>query len=106
MNSYYVFCSTNQAYSALINNSILCTALTSPSFQDNTFSFQSRDFIYYPENEEKKDKEIEIVCRYPQYFAANSMIKSIMKHMKPTGDGKGGTYFGATGCGKTYTMLL
>jgi type I restriction enzyme R subunit len=26
--------------------------------------------------------------------------------MKPQGDGKGGTYFGATGCGKTYTMLF
>ena len=26
--------------------------------------------------------------------------------MRPQGDGKGGTYFGATGCGKTYTMLF
>ena len=26
--------------------------------------------------------------------------------MRPTGDGKGGTYFGATGCGKSYTMLF
>ena len=25
--------------------------------------------------------------------------------MKPHGNGKGGTYFGATGCGKSYTML-
>ena len=29
-----------------------------------------------------------------------------MKHRKPEGDGKGGTYFGATGCGKSYTMLF
>ncbi len=28
------------------------------------------------------------------------------KHLRPVGDGKGGTYFGATGCGKTYTMLF
>lgn len=27
-------------------------------------------------------------------------------HMKPNGDGKGGTYFGTTGCGKSYTMLF
>ena len=27
-------------------------------------------------------------------------------HMRPDGDGKGGTYFGATGCGKSYTMLF
>ena len=26
--------------------------------------------------------------------------------MRPDGDGKGGTYFGATGCGKSYTMLF
>ena len=26
--------------------------------------------------------------------------------MKPHGDGKGGTYFAATGSGKTYTMLF
>ena len=26
--------------------------------------------------------------------------------MNPNGDGKGGTYFGATGCGKSYTMLF
>jgi type I restriction enzyme R subunit len=25
---------------------------------------------------------------------------------KPGGDGKGGTYFGATGCGKSFTMLF
>lgn len=62
-----------------------------------------RDFIYYPEIEEK---EQEIVCRYPQFFAANKMVENIKKHLKPFGDGKGGTYFGATGCGKTYTMLF
>lgn len=33
------------------------------------------------------------------------MFDNIQKHRKPEGDGKGGTYFGATGCGKSYTML-
>lgn len=61
-----------------------------------------RDFIFYPDN--SSDDEI-IVTRYPQYFAANKMFESIKLHLKPNGDGKGGTYFGATGCGKTYTML-
>lgn len=62
-----------------------------------------RDYVYFPDY--KYDyKEKEIVCRYPQYFASkllkNSIIKSIINKT-----GKGGTYFGATGCGKTYTML-
>jgi type I restriction enzyme R subunit len=59
-----------------------------------------RDFIYYSDT-----KEEVIVCRYPQYFAAKKMLDSIKKHMKPHGNGKGGTYFGATGCGKTHAML-
>ncbi|PEK15726.1 type I restriction endonuclease subunit R [Bacillus toyonensis] len=62
-----------------------------------------QDFIYYPDNE---NKEMAIVCRYPQFFAANKMLTNIKDHLKPNGDGKGGTYFGATGCGKTYTMLF
>ena len=34
------------------------------------------------------------------------MLENIKRHLRPEGDGKGGTYFGATGCGKTYTMLF
>ena len=34
------------------------------------------------------------------------MLDNICEHLRPEGDGKGGTYFGATGCGKTYTMLF
>lgn len=62
-----------------------------------------RDFIFYPDDG-KKDEAI--VCRYPQFFAANKMLDNICDHLRPRGDGKGGTYFGATGCGKTYTMLF
>lgn len=62
-----------------------------------------RDFVFYPDNSGKDEV---IVCRYPQYFAAQKMLQSIKNHMRPNGDGKGGTYFGATGCGKTYTMLF
>lgn len=62
-----------------------------------------RDFVFYPDTSKKSTA---IVCRYPQFFAANKMLASIKEHMRPAGDGKGGTYFGATGCGKTYTMLF
>ena len=62
-----------------------------------------RDFIFYPDNSNKDEV---IVCRYPQYFAATKMLANIKEHLRPQGDGKGGTYFGATGCGKTYTMLF
>lgn len=62
-----------------------------------------RDFIFYPDDSRKEEA---IVCRYPQFFAANKMLANIKAHLRPLGDGKGGTYFGATGCGKTYTMLF
>ena len=62
-----------------------------------------KDFIYFPDN---SDKDLKIVCRYPQFFAANKLFNNIKEHIRPAGDGKGGTYFGATGCGKSYTMMF
>lgn len=62
-----------------------------------------KDYIYFPDDSQK---EYKIVVRYPQYFAASKLFKNIKNHMKPTRDGKGGTYFGATGSGKSYTMLF
>lgn len=81
------------------------------------------NFIYLPDTSSKQEK---IVCRYPQYYAATKLYANIKKHMKQRGsegnlqdsiqdsglrdgdlrDGKGGTYFGATGCGKSFTMLF
>ncbi len=61
-----------------------------------------RDFIFYPDDSQKEEV---IVCRYPQFFAATKMFENIKRELKPRGSGKGGTYFGATGSGKTYTML-
>jgi type I restriction enzyme R subunit len=61
-----------------------------------------RNFIYIPDTSKKNEK---IVCRYPQYYAAKRLYDTIKLAQKPNGDGKGGTYFGATGCGKSFTML-
>jgi len=72
------------------------------------------DYVYYPDP--SLSKEMEIVCRYPQFFATRLLFDNIRRHLKTEtlvkaldvgeADGKGGTYFGATGCGKTYTMLF
>ena len=62
-----------------------------------------RNFIYLPDTSKKDEK---ILCRYPQYYAAVKLYENIKKNRKPEGDGKGGTYFGATGCGKSFTMLF
>lgn len=62
-----------------------------------------RHFIYVPDVSKKEEK---ILCRYPQYYGALKLFSNIKQHQRPDGDGKGGTYFGATGCGKSYTMLF
>ena len=63
-----------------------------------------RDYIYFQDSIYDSEEK-EIVCRYPQFFAARLLKQSIVKSVS-TKSGKGGTYFGATGCGKTYTMAF
>lgn len=64
-----------------------------------------KDFVFLPDSSKKEQK---IICRYPQFFATHKLFNNIRQHSKlnAEGDGKGGTYFGATGCGKSYTMLF
>ncbi len=71
-------------------------------FQQNRLRDIIRNFIYIPDSSKKNEK---IVCRYPQYYAAKRLYENIKLAQRPDGDGKGGTYFGATGCGKSFTML-
>lgn len=63
-----------------------------------------RDYIYF-QDDIYDSEEREIVCRYPQFFASRLLKESIVKSIVSR-SGKGGTYFGATGCGKTYTMAF
>lgn len=64
-----------------------------------------KDFVFFPDSSKDERK---VVCRYPQFFAAHKLFENIRLHSKlrSDGDGKGGTYFGATGCGKSITMLF
>ena len=60
------------------------------------------NFIFFPDTAKSDEK---YVCRYPQYYAAKKLYENITKNLKPLGSGKGGTYFGATGSGKSIAML-
>lgn len=64
-----------------------------------------KDFVFFPDNSKGEQK---MVCRYPQFFATHLLYENILghSHINIKGDGKGGTYFGATGCGKSMTMLF
>jgi len=63
-----------------------------------------RDYVYF-QDVNFDNEEAEIVCRYPQFFATRLLRESIKKSVREK-TGKGGVYFGATGCGKTYTMAF
>lgn len=60
------------------------------------------NFVFFPDKTLNK----KIVASYPQYFAARLLYENLLKHMKPEGDGKGGTFFGTTGCGKSFIMVF
>ena len=62
------------------------------------------NFIYFPDTE--NGKNMKVVASYPQYFAAWKLLANVLTHQKPLGDGRGGTYFGTTGCGKSFIMLF
>lgn len=82
-------------------------ALVKGAFAPSRFLEIVRDFVYFPDVQEGQQRETEIICRYPQFFAVKKLYSSILSHLREHGgDGKGGTYFGATGCGKTFTMLF
>lgn len=61
-----------------------------------------RSYIFIPDN---SDNDTVILPKYYQYYGAETMYENIIKEYE-TGSGKGGTYWGATGCGKSYTMLF
>jgi type I restriction enzyme, R subunit len=71
-------------------------------FNKKTLLDITQNFIFFPDTNKKKMK---IVCRYPQYYASRKLFESIKQNMRPNGSGKGGTCFGATGSGKSFTML-
>lgn len=99
---YYAWNKVNDEETASNGISALLTMIHGAFAKDRVIAVL-RDFIYYPDSDKK---EVAIVTRYPQFFAAQKMLANISQHLKPQGDGKGGTYFGATGSGKTNTMLF
>jgi type I restriction enzyme R subunit len=72
-------------------------------YEPNRFLEIVRDYVYFPDKTHDKDEEV--VCRYPQFFATRMLRESVL-NAHSANSRKGGTYFGATGCGKTYTMMF
>lgn len=60
------------------------------------------NYVFFPDN---SDNNTLILPKYYQYYGAEKMYENIIVEYKK-GSGKGGTYWRATGCGKSYTMLF
>lgn len=102
-NHYYVWKKVNNEDESAKRGADQVKTIVVGVYEPNRFIEIIRDFVYFPDK--KHDKEEEIVCRYPQFFATRMLRESVLK-AHAANSSKGGTYFGATGCGKTYTMMF
>ena len=71
-------------------------------FNHRTFINVIKNYIYIPDN---SDSDLMVVPKYYQYYGTENMYDNILKEYK-INSGKGGTYWGATGCGKSFIMLF
>ena len=56
--------------------------------------------------QDKNDKPIKIISQYHQYFGVKKSVQSILKSMKPDGDGKAGIIWHTQGSGKSFSMVM
>lgn len=100
---YYAWKKVNNADPAAQRGIDQVKTIVAGVYEPKRFLEITRDYVYFPDK--TSDREEEIVCRYPQFFASRMLRESIIKAYNENSS-KGGTYFGATGCGKTYTMMF
>lgn len=102
-NHYYVWKKVNNEDESAKRGADQVKTIVAGVYEPNRFIEIIRDYVYFPDK--KHEEEEEIVCRYPQFFATRMLRESVLKAHSENSS-KGGTYFGATGCGKTYTMMF
>ncbi len=102
-NHYYAWKKINNEDESAKRGIDQVKTIVAGAYEPTRFLEIVRDYVYFPDK--THDKEEEVVCRYPQFFATRMLRESVL-HAHSANSRKGGTYFGATGCGKTYTMMF
>lgn len=102
-NHYYVWKKVNNEDPSANKGIDQVKTIVAGVYEPNRFLEIIRDYVYFPDK--TFNREEEVVCRYPQFFATRMLRESVVK-AHTANSSKGGTYFGATGCGKTYTMMF
>lgn len=55
---------------------------------------------------DKNEKPVKIMAQYHQYFGVNKALDSIIKTVKPNGNGKAGIIWHTQGSGKSFSMVM
>lgn len=63
-----------------------------------------KNFIFYIVD--KNEKPSKIMAQYHQYFGVNKAFDSILKAIKPNGNGKAGIIWHTQGSGKSFSMVM
>lgn len=56
--------------------------------------------------QDKNEKPIKIMAQYHQYFGVKKALNSILRTVKPYGDGKAGIIWHTQGSGKSFSMVM
>ena len=56
--------------------------------------------------QDKNDKPVKIMAQYHQYFGVLKSLDSVLKTVKPYGDGKAGIIWHTQGSGKSFSMVM
>lgn len=56
--------------------------------------------------QDKNDQPVKILAQYHQYFGVNKALQSVLKAVKPIGDGKAGLIWHTQGSGKSFSMVM
>jgi type I restriction enzyme R subunit len=91
---YYAWKKVNNTDPAAVRGCDQVRTIVAGVYEPNRFLEILRDYVYFPD--QKYEKEEEVVCRYPQFFATRMLRDNVIEAFE-RGDHLGGTYFGATG---------
>ena len=56
--------------------------------------------------QDKNDRPIKIISQYHQYFGIRKSLNSILKNIRPSGNGKAGIVWHTQGSGKSFSMVM
>lgn len=73
-------------------------------FDKNRIIDVIKNYLFYIQD--KNDKPVKIMTQYHQFFGVKKALNSIIKTVKPVGNGKAGIVWHTQGSGKSFSMVM